>query len=285
MKKKKNNTPVLLRIVRGVFPYLERWAPFISNRIFRLVFYVPLRYPVPEKEMEAQNQARKFLVDITGKKIQVYAWGEDNHPYILFVHGWAGRATQFRKFIEPLNAAGYLVVGFDGPGHGRSEGRQTSILEFEDSLQTIYKSLGEPKAVITHSFGGAATLYAAMNGLPVRKLINIASPSVGDEILKTFLRAINGSWQSAEQFKKYVKKRSGRSFEEFSGLHTIQHLPHPIDLMVVQDEDDTDVLLMHAIELLKVYPSAKLLRTSGLGHSRILKDDHVIARCVDFIKS
>lgn len=286
MKKKRNsNVPILLRITRSVFPFLERYMPFISNRIFRLVFYVPLRYRVPEKEQEAENSARKFSVNIGGKRLQAYSWGEEKQPYVLLVHGWAGRATQFRRFIEPLNAAGYRVVGFDGPGHGNSEGRNTSILEFEVALHAIFKELGEPATIITHSFGGAATLYSAMNGLPVSKLINIASPSVPDEILKTFLRAINGSWRSAEQFKKYVKQSSGKTFEEFSGLYSIQHLPRPINLLVVQDEDDTDVIYQHAVELLKVYPSAKLLKTTGLGHSRVLKDDEVIARCVDFIKS
>ena len=139
--------------------------------------------------------------------------------------------------------------------------------------------------MVTHSFGGAATLFSAMNGLPVRKLINIASPSLADEILKTFLRPINGSWLSAEKFKNFVKRRTGKEFEEFSALHTIQHLPGPIDLLVVQDEDDTNVIFLHAEELLKVYPSARLLKTTGLGHSRILKDENVIARCVDFINS
>lgn len=285
MKKKTNNVPVLLRITRSTFPFLEKWAPFISNRIFRLVFYVPLRYRVPDKEMDAGRAAKKFTVSIKGKKIQAYEWGEPVHPYVLLVHGWAGRATQFRRFIEPLNAAGYRVIGFDGPGHGQSEGRNTSILEFEQALHAIYQHAGEPAAIITHSFGGAATLYSAMNGLPVNKLINIASPSVPDEILKTFLRAINGSWRSAEQFKEYVRKETGKSFEEYSGLYSIQRLPRPVNLLVVQDEDDTDVIYQHAVELLKVYPAAKLLKTTGLGHSRILKDDQVIDRCVEFIKS
>jgi esterase/lipase len=285
MKKRTNNVPILLRITRATFPFLERWMPFVSNRIFRLVFYVPLRYRVPEKEKEIEGAAKKFTITIREKKVQAYAWGETQHPYVLLVHGWAGRATQFRRFIEPLNAAGYRVVGFDGPGHGQSEGRNTSILEFEEVLQVLFKELGEPAAIITHSFGGAATLYAAMNGLPVSKLVNIASPSVPDEILKTFLRAINGSWKSALEFKKYVKKVTGKSFDEFSGLYSIQRLPRPINLMVVQDEDDTDVIYQHAVELLKVYPSAKLLKTTGLGHSRVLKDDEVIAHCVDFIKS
>ena len=284
MKKVNNNLPVLLQITRWIFPKLERWAPFIAERIFRLVFYVPVRYRVPEKEREAEKSSRQFSIKVEGRKIHVYSWGDERWPYVLFLHGWAGRATQFRKFIEPLHTSGFRMIGVDGPAHGRSDGTATNIREFETVLQEIFRQLGKPAAMITHSFGGAATLYSAMQGLPVRKLVNIASPSVADEILKTYLRAINGSWPSAEKFKKYVLKRTGKTFEEFTALHAVQHLPHPIDLLMIQDEEDQDVFMIHALELQKIYPSARLLKTTGLGHTRILKDDMVIQQAIEFIK-
>ena len=124
-----------------------------------------------------------------------------------------------------------------------------------------------------------------MHGLPIRKLINIGSPSVGDEILKTYLRAINGSWPSAEKFKAFVLKKTGKRFEEFTALHAVRHLPHPVDLLMVQDHDDKDVFMLHAEALLKAYPGARLFRTSGLGHNRVLKDDGVIAACLAFLKN
>jgi pimeloyl-ACP methyl ester carboxylesterase len=284
VKKRKDNTPLLLRAMHWLYPKLERWAPLLAERIFRLVFYVPLTYRVPEKEREAEKDAVKSALRIGKKTIQLYGWGNKSLPYVLFVHGWAGRATQFRKFISPINDAGYFMLGFDGPAHGKSSGTKTSILEFEEVLKKIFDERGKPVAVITHSFGGAAVLFSMMNGLPVKTLINIATPSVPDEILKTYLRAINGSWKSAERFKPYVRKLSGRDFEEFTVLYTIRHLPAPIKLLVVQDEDDRDVYALHADELLKVYPPAEILRTKGLGHTRILKDEDVITRCVAFIK-
>ncbi|HWA34616.1 MAG TPA: alpha/beta hydrolase [Cyclobacteriaceae bacterium] len=284
MRKKKTNTPILLSVVRWLYPKLERWAPRLAERIFRLVFYVPLSYRVPEKETEAANAAFQSKLRMGNKVIQLYGWGDRSRPYILFVHGWAGRATQFRRFIAPVNEAGYYMLGFDGPAHGRSSGTKTSILEFEKVLKKIFEERGAPVAVITHSFGGAAVLFSMMNGLPVKILINIATPSVPDEILKTYLRAINGSWKSAERFKPYVKKMSGRDFEEFTTLYTIQHLPQPIKLLIVQDEDDQDVYALHADALLKIYPSAEIIRTQGLGHTRVLKDDDVISRCLSFIK-
>lgn len=285
MKKRKDNTPRLIRMTQWFFPKLERWAPFLAQRIFRLVFYFPISYRVPEKEKEAEKSSKGFMIRVAGKRIQGYTWGEASIPYILLVHGWAGRATQFRKFIPVLTGNGFSVVGFDGPAHGKSQGIKTSILEFEEALKKTYEKFGKPAAMITHSFGGAATLYAAMHGLPVRKLINIASPSLADEILKTFLRAINGSWPSAEKFKEFVVRKTGKTFEEFSALYAVQHLPQPVDLLIVQDEDDRDVILLHALELKRVYPSAEMLTTRGLGHNRILKDEQVIASCLEFIKA
>jgi pimeloyl-ACP methyl ester carboxylesterase len=284
-KKKKSNVPWLLRVVRAAFPILEKVAPFLADRIFRLVFFVPLRYPIPEREIEIGREGVEFLLRVGDKNIRGRQWGNPQHPYVLLVHGWAGRATQFRKFIPELIAKGFCAVGPDGPAHGRSEGRATSIPEFHQMFLAVYGKFGEPAGIITHSFGGAAMLYASMNGLPVRKLVNIASPSIGDEILKSFLRPINGSWSSAERFKKYVIRSTGKPFDEFTALFAVRHLPRPIDLLVINDEDDTDVVFRSAEELVKAYPAAKLIRTKGLGHNRILKDEAVIAATVDFIRA
>ena len=245
---------------------------------------MPVGYRVPEKEKAAEKLATKFLISVEGKKIQGYRWGDSSGGgYILLVHGWAGRATQFRKFIEPLQAAGFSIIGVDGPAHGQSEGVKTSILEFEKMFKAIIEAEGKPAGVITHSFGGAAVLYAVMHGLPVRQLVNIASPSIADEILKTYLRAINGSWISAAKFKQFVLKKTGKPFEEFTALHAVRNLVAPINLLMIHDEDDKDVIMRHAEELMKVYPHAKLFRTSGLGHTRILKDEQVIAKTIEFL--
>ncbi|CAN5320674.1 alpha/beta hydrolase [soil metagenome] len=285
VKKKRNKAPFIVRATQWTFPRLERFAPFLARLIFKLAFYIPAKYPVPDKEKEIEKKAARSFLEIEGKKIQIYSWGDPTRPYVLLVHGWAGRATQFRKFIQPLEDAGFRVVGFDAPAHGRSQGVKTSILEFENALKKIYLQFGPPVGLITHSFGGGAALYAASKGLKVSKLINIAAPYVADEILKSYLSVLAGSWESAESFKKFVLSESGKPFEEFTGLYLVQHLPHPIQLFVVHDEDDKEMLVLHAEELIKVYPSAKFLRTKGLGHSRILKDEAVIGECLKFIAS
>jgi hypothetical protein len=55
--------------------------------------------------------------------------------------------------------------------------------------------------------------------------------------------------------------------------------------MLVHDDEDKEVNIRQAEALQKLYPSAKLVRTSGLGHTRILKDNIVIQRCVTFVQA
>jgi pimeloyl-ACP methyl ester carboxylesterase len=282
--RKKDNTPLQLKLVRWFFPRLEKLAPPIAHRFFLKVFFTPLHYKTPEKEIVAEKFANKFTFHAAGKSIQAYEWGKNKNDYVLLIHGWAGRATQFRRFIKPLMNSGFSVIGFDGPAHGKSSGKKTSIKEFEETLQKIYELRGEPKAILAHSFGGVVALYAASRGLPVKKLVNIACPTIGDEVIKSYLHAINGSWSTGEFFKGYILKATGKTFDEFSSLHAVRNLPQPIEILLVHDEHDKEVKIEHAEALLKVYPNVYLMRTRKLGHTRILKDDEVIRKCVTFIR-
>lgn len=283
MTKKKSGTPPLLRFVRWFFPKLERVSPALALRYFNKVFFTPLRYPTPPKEVKSETYASRFQLQVDTKTVQGYEWGTDK-PYILVVHGWAGRSTQFRRFVKPLIAKGYRVVGFDGPAHGNSTGKQTNILEFQKIMNQLVLKFGPPHGVIAHSFGGVAVLLSMVYGLPVTRLVNVASPTLGDEVIKTFLRAIHGTWETTGlAFKKMIESRLGKSFDEFSGLWAIQHLPGPIELLLVHDSDDKDVTLSHSHAIMEVYPTARLFQTSGLGHTRILRDNTVITEIVTFL--
>ncbi|MBX2896415.1 MAG: alpha/beta hydrolase [Cyclobacteriaceae bacterium] len=278
----KKQIPLALRFVRWFFPKLETISSRLAVRYFDTIFFSPLRYKIPEKEQECEKQATMDVIVANGIRIQTYVWGEADKPYILLMHGWAGRATQFRKFIPEFVMAGYRLIGFDGPAHGRSSGNRTNILEFETALKMVIGRWGEPAGAIAHSFGGGALLYAIMNGLPVKKLINIASPTMADEIIKSYLRAVNGSWKTGMKFKELIRKKYNRDFEEFTANYFIKHIKN-LDLMLVHDESDTDVPIIQAEKLAEKFP-VQFLKTSGLGHNRILKDEAVIKACLDFIK-
>jgi predicted alpha/beta hydrolase family esterase len=283
-KKRTNKTPFALRLIQWFFPKLEAVAPSLAHKYFIHLFYTPFRYQIPEKEKEFLASAKEFSVSVEGKRIQCYRWGTTG-PKIVMVHGWAGRAGQFRKMIPAFLGAGFQVIAFDGPAHGKSEGKQTNLPEFGEVVREIIEVEGELKGIIAHSFGGVAVLYAIMNGLPIQRVINIASPTMASQVILNYRKALNASEAAGKAFDKHLVEKYGKTFDEFSSLHFVQHLPGPLDLLVVQDENDTEVTVINTTELKRVYPAARIHMTQGLGHTRILKDEGVISLCVDFMKS
>ena len=280
---KKVKVPVALRLVRWIFPKLEKYSPPLATRLFVQLFFTPLHYGFPEKEMVWVNKSRSSFITVNRKKVQVYSWGEVDKPYILFLHGWAGRGTQFSRFFPSILDSGFRIITFDGPAHGKSDGKRTNVAEFVDVLKLVIEKFGAPKVVVAHSFGGVVALMGKSIDLPIKRLINIGSPAIGDEIIKTFLREVNGSWSTAEAFKKYMVKKYNRSFDEFSGEFFIKQLKDDLDLLLVHDDIDKDVPLIHVFRVLELYPKAILFKTVGLGHTRILKDEMVIEFCLEFI--
>jgi pimeloyl-ACP methyl ester carboxylesterase len=282
--KRKNKTPLMIRFVGWLFPKLERIAPALADKYFIYIFFTPFHYREPEKEREFLTSATAFAISVDNKHVQCYRWGAAG-PKVMLVHGWAGRAGQFRKIIPQLIDAGFQVIAFDGPAHGRSEGKQTSVIGFGSVMKKLVEQEGPVHGVIAHSFGGIAALYAIAHGLPVTKLVNIASPTIASQVIGNFRRAINASEKVKKALDAYLLSEYGKPFEEFTGIHLVKVLPKPLDLLHVQDENDAEVAVENATELKKAFPPVVVHLTSGLGHTRILKDEETIAVCVNFLKS
>jgi pimeloyl-ACP methyl ester carboxylesterase len=280
--KKKDKFPWSVKVIRWVYPKLEKVVPQLAHKFAIRLFFKPFKYPVPEKEFKAVKFSQSYVIDVNGIGVQVYSWGTGERT-VLCVHGWAGRATQFRRFIKPLISAGFRVIGFDAPAHGRSGGSTATFREFEDVIRRLYEKEGKPSGIIAHSYGGSAVLFAAMNGLPVTRLINIGSPTIGEEIVDTFSGAINAGETTKAYFYDFIQRKYGKPFREFTALYFVSHLPAPVELLLVHDENDTEASIRHPYALMEVYPAAQLYKTKGLGHTRILKDDAVIQKCVTFI--
>ncbi|MEO1055057.1 MAG: alpha/beta hydrolase [Bacteroidota bacterium] len=280
-KKKKNPVPLAYRLIQWSFPKLEFFAQPLANRWSIKLFFTPMRFKTPDKELQAESSAEKYSVVVDNQRIQCYSWGSG--PVIIMVHGWSGRGTQFSSFIEPLVNKGYKVVTFDGPAHGQSVGKRTDIPEFGGTLLEVAKPYKDIRAVIAHSFGGLVSLYAMEKGLAARTLINIGSPAISDAIISDFLKRINGSPKVGHYFKNYIVKKFGRSFDEFSGLKLVKKVSD-LKLLLVHDEKDYDVTIEHPYAMKGARPETDLFITSGLGHRKILRDKEVIDHCISFIE-
>ncbi len=274
MTKNKIKTPLPLRIIGWAYPKLERIAPWLAKRWFVKIFFSPARYKMPYGELELSERATKYRVNYEGKQVQVYEWGEGKP--VLMVHGWMGRATQFRKFVPDFNKAGFKVVAFDATGHGKSQGNISHLMEFAGIITLMGKRYGQFEMIVGHSLGGVAAMHAIIGGVNTNKLVMISSPTIGHEIVDVFKRKLNASNATVAYFNQYIVKKFGLPFEHYSAGYNVAKLPNT-QLFLVYDENDPEVTLAHAQVLMNKYKSAELYQTKGLGHTRILKDAGVIA--------
>lgn len=274
MTKKKIKTPLPLRIIGWAYPKLEGIAPWLAKRWFVKIFFSPARYQMPYGEREMYEKAIKYKVNYDGKQVQVYEWGEGKP--ILMVHGWMGRATQFRKFVPEFTKAGFKVVAFDATGHGKSEGNVSHLMQFAAIITLIEKRYNHFEMIVGHSLGGVAAMHAIIGGVKTDKLVMISSPTIAEEIVEVFKRKLNASDATVKYFNQYIVKKFGLPFENYSAGYNVDKLPNT-KLFLVYDENDSEVTMAHAQVLIDKYKSAELYQTKGLGHTRILKDDGVIS--------
>jgi predicted alpha/beta hydrolase family esterase len=284
---KKNNAqslgnPLPLRIIHSVYPFLEKVIPVLAFKLAFNLFFTPIRYKTPDRELPVQQNANKFETKIDGKRTQFYSWGNEQRPLIVLVHGWMGRASQFFKLIDALVAQDYHVVSFDGPAHGASSGRQTNLNEFAKAINYIANRFGSISVAIGHSFGGITILNAINNGLKINNVVFIATPSIAGDIIKDFEKKINGSPATGINFRKEILKRYGITFESISASELIKLISIE-SLLLVHDANDRDVPISHAKLLEDLFPQATTIYTEGLGHTRILRNDQVIAQISEHI--
>jgi pimeloyl-ACP methyl ester carboxylesterase len=227
------------------------------------------------------QQAGRFSIRAGGCVTQVYTWG--NGPAVLFVHGWAGRGLQFYEFIRAFTAAGYRAVTFDAPAHGLSKGKQTSLVDFKDAIQVLNGEVGPFQAIIGHSLGGAAGLFALTQGVSAGKLVTISTPASDEEILREFAVRIGASSVHNTYLRAYVQRKWGMAFHQLMAPHFASVLPRPVEWLIFHDHHDKEVSIHSTDLLLKAWPQARVVLTSGLGHVRILRDEAVIRRCLAFV--
>lgn len=266
-------------LFKASFRTLCALAPPLAERWAERLFFTPARREPSDTLRETLSTGQPFTLDFEGRRLRGWTWGEGESIY--FMHGWAGRADQFGAFVPALVAAGYKVVGFDAPGHGESEGRRSSLLEFARSLTAVVERHGPARAVIAHSLGGVATALAMRRGLPVGRAIFVGTPSDPSRYFRNFLDTLGMPAARRAAMEARLEAKHDFRWDELSLPKLASSLLAP--LLVVHDRADSEVPWSEGQLIVGAWHGARLLTTSGLGHRRILRDDAVVASIIDFV--
>jgi pimeloyl-ACP methyl ester carboxylesterase len=265
-----------------------QFLSFISTKLVTLyaakLFTTPLKHKIPKRELEmdAHSRQEKLLIPIINKEIVVYHYGESTHK-ILLVHGWSGRGTQLYKIADELLKNGFSTLSFDAPGHGKSPGNATIMIEFIETILFLQQKYGPFEAAIGHSLGGISLLNANRKGLKIKHLITIGSADIIKDIIDDFVNNLKLQPKIGIALQHHFEKKYGQSMHDFSAFLSAKDVDIPV--LIIHDKDDTEVSVKCAINIHKNLKKGQLMITKGLGHRKILGNTDVLEKTIDFLKN
>lgn len=258
---------------------MSRLSPGTGARFAEALFVKTARVRVRPAEVDFLRRAERFTVRANGKEVAAYRWGTG--PAVLCAHGWGSHAGRFVTIGEALLTAGHSVIAFDAPGHGRSAGWRATMPEFARALEAVAAHAGGVRAVVGHSLGGSATIFALARGLPVHRAVVLAAPTDLQSWADRFRDALRIPPAVYDRMQANMIRRIGVNWDDLviPTLATRVTVPG----LVVHCDDDPDVAIADGEALAAAWPAASLYRTSDLGHRAILRDPGVVAKVVEFV--
>jgi len=270
---------MLLKLIPILFKYLSPIIPRLSSKVAMELF---CRIP--------KSQRKKLEHDfwMTGENLNLNSgrvaksWGEG--PIVWFLHGWSSKGSTYYKIIPAFVKAGFKVIAWDGPAHGDSPGKRVHLVSYSQAAAEDIKQYNQPiHALIGHSFGGAsvALLYKLIPLPP--HIVTIGAPTDVFKIFENYQRLINLSNKAYNYLIARAEKEIEQTIDSLSLI--TNDISKKTKIMVVHDEDDKEVPFKRFTKLKGIWAGGTFYSTKGLGHNRILKDQGVAQKIIEFIKT
>nr|WP_315154129.1 alpha/beta hydrolase [uncultured Flavobacterium sp.] len=274
--------PKIIILSGKVIAFLStKWAVVYASKLF----ITPIKHKIPKREIEMDEKSRQQMITIPAidRKVNVYEYGKsDIDKKVLLVHGWSGRGTQLCKIADELIKLGFETVSFDAPAHGKSPGNSTIMVDFIASIIEIDKQFGPFEAVIGHSLGGMSVMNAIKQGLTTDKAVIIGSGDIVQDITDDFVTKLGLKPIISKLLCDRFEQKYGGKMNDYSAYKAAETTLIPI--LVIHDKNDPEVPVEAGINIHKHLKNGELMLTEKLGHRKILAEQQVIEKIINFIK-
>lgn len=285
MKKKKRHqqgvkVPVWMRFT---FKNIERLSPYVAMRIAAYVFSKPIKFKPPIHEQKATKHCSKEFIHIPkiDKNVLTYTW-KNSGESVLLAHGWSGRGAQLYSIAKTLHELGYHVVAYDAPAHGSSSGKLTNVFEMISTIEHL-NGFEKFDHFIGHSLGGMALLnYCSNPEINAKKIVTIGAGDKMRMIFDNYIKTVGLKLTTGALMTSFFEKKFKINIADYSSSTVVRKLNTPT--LIIHDEDDADIDVLCASSIVKQHPNALLLKTKGLGHRKILRDEYVLNQIKSFIE-
>jgi pimeloyl-ACP methyl ester carboxylesterase len=239
------------------------------------------------------RNARWVSVPTMHGLIQAYVYEPENMsaatPSVLIAHGWTSEASFMAVFAEQLRRAGFRVVAFDQPAHGKSPGERAHRIDCARALLEVATQLGPIQSVVAHSMGCLASLVASEGAAPMahaypfERYVLVSSPNRFADITGEFSDELKLSAAARRVYEGHLERIAHRRIRDFTAARMLAATDKPALLMHAQD--DHEVRYANSVEIAETCPKATLAPFDNQGHRNILFAPPVIRAAVTYLQS
>jgi pimeloyl-ACP methyl ester carboxylesterase len=260
------------------------FAPRTTANLAARLFATPIASSRSRaRSVHPDPERRRHDLRVGGRSIATYVWGDPaTQPYALLAHGWSSFGLRFAQWVPKLRAMGYAVVTFDQAGHGNSSGELSTLPDFADTLRAVGEHYGDAALVVAHSFGAPALALALGERWWAQRCVLIAPAADIRAAVRRFFRLLHLSQRLREHFFAWHKRRTGIDARDLILHDRLAMFSQPA--LIVHDLDDRDVPWGEGEYYARLWPGARLLTTTGLGHNRVVDDPAVIEQALAFAR-
>jgi len=278
------SVPLTLRALRVWFAIESRVAPHSAENRAARMFVTPPSHKRGKVDYGSVADGGWTHIAVSDGPSIIAASTLGTGPTVMLVHGWGGSAKDMTPLAVAYANGGYRSIVFDMPGHGRSSGRESSLVEFLRAMRAVVRLFGSPDIIVGHSFGGAAAVFGITElALPVRGAVLI-SPAPGPAYyVERFARTLGLPSARTHGMVQRLVKRVGRTLESLDAVSAAQHARVPA--VVFHDPADREVPFEFVQRMTDAWDGARLVEAPSLGHKRILRDPSTITAAVDFARA
>ncbi|AUC15140.1 alpha/beta hydrolase [Tenacibaculum sp. SZ-18] len=271
------------KTIQTVAKIIQFFSNGLATRFSAKLFSTPVKFSTPKREKMMWESAQKSTLTIASLEsdIEVLTYGFSSKK-VLLVHGWCGRSTQLFMVADKLLENGYMTISFDAPAHGNSDGKSSSMPEFVAAINTINEKLGPFDAAVGHSLGGMSLFTAIAQGMSVNSVVSIGSGDTITAIIQNFINNLDLKPKIAKNLKKYYDKKHQEDIDNYASSKQAKVINAAA--LVIHDSLDGDVPVSCAYNIRRNLKNGSILITTGLGHTKILRDKKTTNRIVSFIK-
>jgi len=233
-------------------------------------------------EMETLEKAERVGIEFKGFRIQTYKWGNGSKK-VMMVHGWEGQAGNFSDIIKQLLKEDFTIYSFDGPSHGFSSRGATSLFEFTDLVGHLIQKF-EVNKLISHSFGGVATIYALANNpsLSIDKYALLTTPNKFADRIDAVAEKVGISQKIKSRLVQRLSKETGLDILNLQVSDFVKDA-NVKKALIIHDVYDKVLPIHQSREVNEVWEVSELIEVQNTGHFGILRNQEVIIKVTEFL--